>query len=191
MKRLFVSLIVWLLGYGLVLAANLSPEQKEVQTFIKKLYSIDSLTFEMGEFSNKFDPKRQNELQAKFFATEIMLKYKTPSSDNGYVRHPSLDSQDLSQTTGIYPTKNPKMRLPVINGDQSYVDVYPDNGRTIYFLAKTPVGWRIINTASYDVWPRNDGSCWRPFYLMKPTPDQLALETKECIKYRKSESGIK
>lgn len=170
-------------------AATLSAEQKEVQAFIKKLYAVDSLTFEFREISGKHDPKRVNrEIYPQFFSKELLgsVKDVTGVDGAGYVRHPSASDEDLSQLTGRTVTKNPKMLSPVVNGESAYADVFPDNGRTIYFLKKTLDGWRIINTASYNIWPRNDGSCWEPFYLVAPTPEQQALETKECIKFRQS-----
>jgi hypothetical protein len=193
MRRVLIGALVWLLVSGLALATPLSAEQQGVQTFVKKLYSIESKTFEMGRFDGKFNRDKQAELHASFFSKDLLSSVQDVTSvdGSGYVRHPSLGSEDLSQISGINPTKNPKMRPPVVNGDSAYVDVYPDNGRTIYFLTRTPGGWRISNTASYNVWPRNDGTCWEPFYLAKPTPEQLQLETKECIKYRQSQLGKK
>ncbi len=193
MRRALIGALVWLLVSGLALATPLRAEQQEVQAFVKKLYSIDSKTFEMGRFDGKFNLNKQAALHASFFSKDLLSSVPDVTSvdGSGYVRHPSLGSEDLSQISGIDPTKNPKMRPPVVNGNSAYVDVYPDNGRTIYFLTKTPDGWRIINTASYNVWPRNDGTCWEPFYLVRPTPEQQALETKECIKFRQSQSPQK
>lgn len=193
MKKISFSIFILVAVFGLALAAPLTVEQNDVQEFIKKLYHIDSKMFEFGYFEGKFDPKKQAVLHANFFAKELLntVKDVTGVDGAGWVRHPSSDEYQLSGESGPVPTKNPKMRPPVVNGDQSYVDVYPDNGRTIYFLEKASNGWRIVNTASYNLWPRNDGTCWQPFYLVKPTPDQLSLETKECIRFRKAESGNK
>lgn len=189
--RAFAACLVLVFGYAT--GAPLSAEQKSVQMFIKGLYSIDSLTFEMGRFDKKYDPKKQVELQAKFFSRDVMAKYKNPATDNGFVRHPSLGNEDLSGIGSVDPTKNPRILPPVISGDTGYVDVYPNlSGRTLYFLSKTEEGWRISNAASYEVWPPyDDGKCWEPLYLLKPTPEQLALETKECIKYRQTQASRK
>ena len=190
MKRIFIFLWIVNAILGTAIAATLTHDQKEVQVFIQQLYAIDSLTFEYGYFNKKYDPERaKREIYPKYFSKELLSAAKGVTSvyGGGYIRHPSLGSEDLSHMSGVDPTKNPKISPPVVNGGSAYVDVYPDQGRTIYFLIKTPDGWRIINTASYNLWPRDDGSCWEPFYLVKPTPDQQALETKECVKYRQSQ----
>lgn len=190
MKKILVCVFALLALLGLATAANLSDEQKEIQTFIKKLYAIDSTTFEMGRFGGKFNPSKQAVLHSVFFSKELLSAVKdvTAVDGSGYVRHPSASDEDLSQISGTVVTKNPKMLPPVINGDKAYADVYPDGGRTIYFLKKAADGWRIINTASYKEWPNADGFCFKPFYLVPPTAEQEALETefRACMKLRES-----
>ena len=189
MKKILTFLLALFAAFGIATAAPLSDEQKEIQALIGRLYSIDSRTFEMGRFEGKFNPQKQGKLHSVFFTEDLLATVKdvTAVDGAGFVRHPSLGSEDLSHISGIDPTKHPKMLPPVVKGDGAYIDVYPDQGRVIYFLRKTPDGWRIINTASYNLWPRNDGTCWEPFYLVKPTPEQQALESKECIQYRQSQ----
>jgi hypothetical protein len=192
MKRVFIGLMVWMLALGASFAASLNADQNDIQAFIRSLYAVPENTFEFYEINGKYNPEKvKKEIYPKYFVMEKIANIKSISEEIGFIRHPSLDGEDLSGMSGVNPTKNPKMRPPVLNGESAYVDVYPDNGRTIYFITKTLDGWRIINTASYNVWPRNDGTCWEPFYLVKPTPEQQALETKECIKFRQSQSPKK
>lgn len=195
MKRLLIFVLTLCAMLEIATAVALSDEQKEVQAFIKKLYAVDSLTFEFGELNKKFDPKKVNqEVYPKFFTRNFFDSAKNVQSLEGFIwmRHPSMGQEDLSQISGVNLTKNPKLLPPVVNGNKGYADVYSNgSGRTLYFLTKTPDGWRINNSAAYTVWPRNDGTCWEPIYLVTPTPEQQAFETKECIKYRQSQAGKK
>jgi hypothetical protein len=194
MKRFNLFIFFYALAMGIVLATPLSTEQKKVQEFIISLYAIDPMTFEGETIGKKYDPDRiKREIYPKFFAMDKISHIQSIVSDVGFIRHPSLSGEDIGGFGSQIPSKTPKILPPAIKGNSASVDVYPDaSGRTIYFLTKTSNGWRIINSASYNMWPlRNDGTCWEPFYLVKPTLDQLALETKECIKFRQSTSQSK
>lgn len=183
MKRIPLYILYWLLACGLAMAAQQDVGQKEVHAFIEKLYSIDSRVFEMGRFNGKYNPKLQAELHINFFSNELLGSAKGLADLEGFglMRHPSASTDDLSGISGFNLTKHPKISSPVITGDYAYVNVYPDGGRTFYYLVKTKDGWRIINAAYYDVWPNNYlGICRDPVYLTKPTSAQLKFESKEC-----------
>ena len=66
MRRVLAGLFVLLLTNGLALASALNSEQKDVQMFIKELYSIDSLTFEMGEFGKNMMAEDKSNFRKNF-----------------------------------------------------------------------------------------------------------------------------
>lgn len=123
MKNLLIAVMMFMLASSLVANAEvLSPQQAEIQLFLKKLYAISFDEFESGTFGAKFkngtevvegkyDPDRQCQLLAKFLVKEAVIENKKDSGcltgAYGYFRYPSLDGMDLGSLAGSPPPAHP------------------------------------------------------------------------------------
>ena len=83
-----------------------------------------------------------------------------------------------------------KIGIPVVEGDMAAVEIISDLRllpifaenvvwRIVWFLNKTPVGWRIVNGLYFENWPIKDGKCWGEFGS-PPTPWQKQFEASQC-----------
>jgi hypothetical protein len=169
-------------GWG----ATLTEEQKAVKQLMTKMYSYSINNFEAAEFNGKHDSARRCKLLEQFFDASLLvpIEKNTPCKKNGrYVVGSSELLMDMQDTT--LPTK---IATPVVEGDVAAVEVITDlrhlplpegRGRIVWFLNKTPVGWRIVNSLDFENWPITDGKCWGDFGS-PPTPWQKQFEAPQC-----------
>jgi hypothetical protein len=180
--------VLYTLVSSVLFAAPLTEDQKDVTSFISKIYSLSAESFEYAEFNGKYLPAKRCELYRQFFTSNLIRK-KTDSigCETNYVRYPSLGSEDLAGPYALTPLPKPKISVPIINGDKAQVEAIVKRSkfvnvgsRSVYFLTKTQVGWRIENALTYAEWPANpdpnaDCKCnllanptaWQKAYLVK------------------------
>ena len=165
MTKIFISLSLFLLqlmSSHVVLAETLTPDQVEIKSLIKKMYSIDPDTFEFGKFGGKYknghlvvegkyEPKRQCKLLEEFLVKEAVIKAPKDvicmTGIEGYFRYPDTVSSDMdlsSATRDKLPSK-PQINTPSVDGDKAKVHVIfkKENANVMYYLKKQNAGWRI------------------------------------------------
>lgn len=171
-------------------AATLTEEQKAVKQLMTKMYSYPIKNFEAGEFNGKHDLARHCKLLGQFFDASLLapLEKNIPCKKNGrYVVGGSELLMDMQDIDARLPAK---IGVPVVEGDVAAVEIISDLrllpifaenviGRIVWFLNKTPVGWRIVNSLDFENWPITDGKCWGEFGS-PPTPWQKQFEAPQC-----------
>jgi hypothetical protein len=150
MKRLLLQLsaaVLMLCACVFVNAKNLHQDQKEVLDLVKRMYAVSSIQFEASEFEGKFQPEKNCALLSQFLDVSALLKTEQGNCE-GQFRYPTADPEDLSRFPKYLPI--PEFGVPVVKGDKAEIKVLfttydkkPDGGRCLYFLKKTPDGWRI------------------------------------------------
>lgn len=167
-------------------AATLMEDQKAVKQLMSKMYAYSIDTFEFGQFNGKYDPSRGCKLLSQFFDVSLLIpnERKEPCDLGG--RYAVGSSELLSDMReSHFPTT---IGNPVIEGDKAAVEIITDlrhlplpeeMGRIVWFLNKTPLGWRIVNGLYFRNWPITDGKCWGDFGS-SPTPWQKQFEAPQC-----------
>ncbi|NMG00905.1 hypothetical protein GPA27_26360 [Aromatoleum toluolicum] len=193
----FISLIV----PGISLGKDTTIDQNEVKNFVEKIYSYDPDTFSLGRFSEKegspfllnrtsksrgkFDPTRHCDFLRTFFEESAISKRNnrsgTTECDADY-RYPNLDAENLSSATRYISIPKPKINTPEVNGSWAKVSVLTEGeeislGRSLYFMRKTEVGWRITNVMIHTKWPDVDDGTHNCYYSFARKPS--AEESKE------------
>lgn len=169
-------------------AAPLTVEQKEVSILVMKLYSYSGEEFEAGRFDGKFIPTKLCSFYSNFFISRLIKKPKNYAGCEVELnRYPSLGTEDLTGPYALTPLPKPQISVPIINGDKAQIEVIVKRSkfvnvgsRSVYFLTKTQVGWRIENALTYAEWPANpdpnaDCKCnllasptaWQKAYLVR------------------------
>ncbi|QDL56411.1 hypothetical protein [Rhodoferax aquaticus] len=167
-------------------AATLTEDQKAVKQLMTKMYSYSINNFEYAEYNGKYDLSRLCKLQSQFFDASLLVSQdkKKPCQKSGRYTVGSSELLRDMQDTAL-PTK---IATPVVEGDVAAVEVITDlrhlplpegRGRIVWFLNKTPVGWRIVNSLDFENWPIKDGKCWGDFGS-PPTPWQKQFEAPQC-----------
>lgn len=184
-------------------AATLSAEQQEVKDLINKVYSYDPETFEYGEFSEnkqplpifdtakppkaKYQPKLRCEFLKNFFVQSLVVPDKDHfGCESIIVRYPTVDGDNLSFATRYKDLPKPSIGTPVVQGDKAKVAVFTGGnkdfakGRSLYFLVKTPNGWRISNALVHEKWPEVEEDRCIGTFLVKPTPEERTELMPHC-----------
>lgn len=145
-SRCLTPFIFGLLVNSLNLSAAqpVTPEQQDVQIFMKRLYSYDPDTFENGEFeaatqkpyllnkapdggnTSKYFPSKQCELIDEFFDRSIVKRTQKKSFVECDVinRFSHLSSEELSPATRSEKIARPLIEPPVVVGNNAKVVVY-------------------------------------------------------------------
>ena len=149
-----------------VLADTLTPDQIEIESLIKKMYSIDPDTFEAKEFGGKYkngvrlvegkyDPDRQCKLLEEYLVKEAVIKVKRAkqgcmTGNEGYFRYPHLNSTDLISYTRVELPPKPQIKIPTVDSEKGKIQVvFPKTGaNVVYYLRKQAEGWRIYRVES-------------------------------------------
>lgn len=193
----FISLIV----PGISLGKDTTIDQNEVKNFVEKIYSYDPDTFSLGRFSEKdgspfllnltsksrgkLDPTRHCDFLRTFFEESAISKRNnrsgTTECDADY-RYPNLDAENLSSATRYISIPKPKINTPEVNGSWAKVSVLTEGeeislGRSLYFMRKIEVGWRITNVMIHTKWPDVDDGTHNCYYSFARKPS--AEESKE------------
>lgn len=202
-KQFALVVTCCLLGHSGYSSA-LTTEQKEVVALIQKVYSYDPDTFEYGRFDwkgqplrivrdsdgslgGKFQPKLQCDLYKNFFVDNLIVPDKdSPGCKTIGVRYPTVHGQDLSSASRFRILPLPQIGTPVVHGEKGKVAVFTGGGedfpkaRTLYFLIKTPTGWRISNALLHKKWPEVEEDRCIGDFLAKPTPEQRMELMPHC-----------
>lgn len=176
----------------------LTAEQNEVATLVQKVYSYDPDTFEYGNFDKKnqpfrvvrdsdgslggsYKPKLQCELYRNFFVDALIVpEKKGRGCEPIFVRYPTVGDENLGSTTRYIPLPSPKIGTPEVLDDKAKVAVITGKGRTLYFLTKTPNGWRVSNALIHQKWPEvKEDKCIGSF-LQKPSPEERMELMPDC-----------
>jgi hypothetical protein len=171
-------------------AATLTEDQKAVKQLMTKMYSYSIDNFDYAKFNGKYDSERRCKLQSQFFDASMVVSRdpKKPCAEKG--RYTVGGGQLLSDMGDIDARLPAKIGTPVVEGDMAAIEIISDLrllpifaenvvGRIVWFLNKTPVGWRIVNGLYFENWPIKDGKCWGDFG-QPPTPWQKQFEAPQC-----------
>lgn len=174
-----------------------SPEAKEIEQFVKALYSYPISKFEFPKQVNgSSDFDKSCELLRSFLDVKLTersegrsCRLATRSLVESYFRYPSAEQDDMGD---INKVKKPfKYKIETIKADSNngVAKVFiPQNdwgvdSRIVYFLSKTDRGWRIVNLLAYRVWPldlkgeRSDcRDQSRHYYFAQPPASEAYLE---------------
>lgn len=173
------------------------PGSFEAGDFDSKLqpFLMNRITSNGGKYS----PTKKCELLREFFEESLIIKRQVArektecapgqTGPNGsvstspFVRYPTLDSENHSPETRYIDIPEPKVDVPVLNGNQAKVAVFTGNGkefpigRSLYFLTKTENGWRISNFMLHWKWPDVDDGVNNCYFAFAREPS--AEEAKE------------
>lgn len=190
-----------LIAPSISLGNDTTIEQNEVKKFVEKVYSYDPDTFSLGRFSEKdgspfllnrtsesrgkFDPTRHCALLRNFFEEGAISKNNNRSGTtecNADYRYPNLDAENISSATRYISIPKPIINSPEMNGSLAKVSVLTEGeeislGRSLYFLRKSEVGWRITNVMIHTKWPDVDDGTHNCYYSFARKPS--AEESKE------------
>ena len=193
----FISFLVPSISLG----NDITIEQNAVRKLVEKIYSYDPDTFSLGRFSEKdgspyllnrisksrgkFDPTRHCDFLRNFFEEGAISKRNnrsgTTECDADY-RYPNLDAENLSSATRYISIPKPIINNPEVIGSWAKVSVLTEGeeislGRSLYFMRKTEVGWRITNVMVHTKWPDVDDGTHNCYYSFARKPS--AEESKE------------
>ncbi len=149
-----------------------STDASEISALIKRLYSTPINDVEgKQQFGGKYDPNRGCEILKSFFVDRLIVRERPTSNCDttgnyaGPFRFPSLDGENMSDLEEDH--RLPRYKLISVSAKDDHAVakiIIPEGpgefdnwrvGRVIYFLVRTPQGWRITNMLTYNEWPLN------------------------------------
>lgn len=136
----------------------------------------------------KYQPKLLCDFYKNFLVESLIVQ---PDKDyrgceSQIVRYPTAHGQDLSSATRVSDPPKPNIGSPIVQGDKAKVSVFTGGddyfakGRTLYFLVKTPTGWRISNELVHEKWPEVEEDRCIGTFVVKATPEERMELMPHC-----------